>query len=472
MKLFNKLIFIVGATLIPICCCMALGKIKDQNLTESKAFSMLLDKANNSDTNAQYKLAVAYFMGRGSTISINNTDISNPLAKNYDKGTYWFKKATDLGDKMALFQLCSTYAGFNLFAKGKDSLGNVLKPYPDKAIQYCPKSKGGYDVLGDMFYKLENYSAAANYYKESIDNGNDWSQYKLAKMYFKGFGVEQNYTKAFNLVNQYVKKNIKSSNIKDGFYYKVPSDHDSIGAEPLYLLAQMYENGWGIGKNHSEALHYYFLATQVIDDSGKNVSKNLSAKKLVGFARQNDNQAIALLGSLGFLYGQCVPSYGIGGTYILANCPLPVNELKEKLVIAAKNGNALAQFVSGHASLYDWGKSFYTTQNVNIIDEANYWFLAAAKQGVLSAQISLCNNEFSALEPTKMYAWCKMVLYNKEKHPELYDSLTKYRSWAAYKYTQGMLKTMNHYPKITKKGEQTFNSYKKLYGDFVYELKQ
>lgn len=79
-----------------------------------------------------------------------------------------------------------------------------------------------------------NYSLAAEWYEESFKNGFTNAARKLGDFYFKGLGVKQNYTTAFN------------------YYLKVQENN----SEVCMILADCYSKGLGVEPNDEKMFEY------------------------------------------------------------------------------------------------------------------------------------------------------------------------------------------------------------------------
>lgn len=458
---------------------------KDAEPIQPKNFHAYLKKAINGDTKAQTMVGGYYLDGY----------YINP---DYSEAKYWLKLASKGGSKQANYSLCNMYSLEGILPRDNtktDVNNKKLTLDVNQAIKYCSSGKYYY-MLGNMFYKLKNYTSALKYFYLGKN------YFELSRMYFFGQGVEQDYKKAFYFLQKVVNRNFENSDLKDGFsppmYYP--------DAQSLYILATTFEGGIGTTQNHNKALHYYFLAAQSAGENAneanemKSVIKRLKREhspylrdviatqsivtnsydfgmpaliKLAEFADQKDIHAIALLGSLGILYGKC---YSSPNSPLI--CPISIERLHDLLEFAAEQGSPLAQYVLGKAIIYNWGLNNYPSTDPTVITAANNWFEKAAQQGSLLAQISICNNEYSSMTPQKMYAWCKVVLANKSKFPSAYKELTIFKNssiskggWLSINYTNNMLGTLSRNSNIVKDGERLFKSYWEAYGNHVFEEK-
>ena len=170
---------------------------------------------------------------------------------NIDKAIDWFKKAADLKSIEAMQYL----GDLNLHGEGIAIDGNSALEWYTKAIQIKPENRddtfslcGVRSRLIDLFYTgkiLEkNFAKAEEYAKEGIqflNNENSQSANNYTAIFLSdlgdiykagGFGIKQDYIKAFNYYTESANK------------WK---------ARPIIALGEMYQNGLGIKKDKQKA---------------------------------------------------------------------------------------------------------------------------------------------------------------------------------------------------------------------------
>lgn len=135
--------------------------------------------------------------------------------------------AAQAGDAEAQYKVGQIYA------KGKDVKKDLHKAYE----WYTKSADQGFGAsryeLGKMFADgngvRQNYYTAAKWYRLAATfNNNANAQFRLGELHFNGRGVEHDYGKAIQL------------------YTKAASQGH---AAAQYLLAAMYEEGWGVPKD-------------------------------------------------------------------------------------------------------------------------------------------------------------------------------------------------------------------------------
>ena len=114
-------------------------------------------EAQNGDTEAQYKLALLYYHGKG-------------IKQNYKEAAYWFRKAGSNGHNKAKFYIAS------MFADGKGV--------------------------------LQDNRIAAEWYWRAAEQGLPLAQYRLALIYRDGIGMEKDSDKAIFWLKKAARQNL------------------------------------------------------------------------------------------------------------------------------------------------------------------------------------------------------------------------------------------------------------------------
>jgi TPR repeat protein len=222
----------------------------------------------------------------------------------WEKGSC-VKQIDDIKSKVLYLTVISKHTQDNNFDIDIKNLLNLtnLDTINNVELQY---------YLAKMYYNgqgvSQDYSKAAHYYKLSADQGDADAQNNLALMYYYERGVKQDYKEASK-------------------YYKLAADQGN--AQAQNSLALMYDNGQGVDQNYEEAVKYYQLSA----DQGNALAQN-------NLASMYEN-------------GQ-----GIKQDY---------EEAERYYKLAADQGNALAQY--NLASIYEVKQ--------NYLDAIHYYKLAA-----------------------------------------------------------------------------------------------
>ncbi|NFS06722.1 hypothetical protein FDE99_02870 [Clostridium botulinum] len=92
------------------------------------------------------------------------------------------------------------------------------------------------NIIGEMYYKEQNYKEAMYWYKKASEKGNSTSMNKIGVMYYEGKGVEQDYKKAM-------------------YWYKKSSQEGNFTA--MSNIGFMYYNGQGVTQDYKKAMYWY-----------------------------------------------------------------------------------------------------------------------------------------------------------------------------------------------------------------------
>ncbi len=142
--------------------------------------------AEQGNAQEQYELATMYENGRG-------------VNKSIDDALKWFRKAAENGHVGSMVDLGWFYQN-----------GQYVKKDVEKAIAFYMKAadqgnshaQHNLAVLYDEGIDVpEDNELAVKWYKLAAEQGHYAAQLNLAVNYWKGEGVEQNYEKAWNLLN-------------------------------------------------------------------------------------------------------------------------------------------------------------------------------------------------------------------------------------------------------------------------------
>ncbi|KGO15524.1 tetratricopeptide repeat protein [Clostridium botulinum] len=92
------------------------------------------------------------------------------------------------------------------------------------------------NIIGEMYYKEQNYKEAMYWYKKAAEKGNSTSMNNIGFMYYEGKGVEQDYKKAM-------------------YWYKKASQKGNFTA--MSNIGFMYYNGQGVTQDYKKAMYWY-----------------------------------------------------------------------------------------------------------------------------------------------------------------------------------------------------------------------
>lgn len=206
--------------------------------------------AEDGDANAQLRMGMLYYSGKGVERSLedtfkwfsaaaqqNNPEAQFRLASMYEKGegikrsledaAEWYSKAAANGNETAA-RICGSrdnIIGLILSATNGDA---------DSQFRLGLK----YD-LGDE--TEVSYEGAAKWYKTAADQGDARAENNLGELYYSGRGVKQSYDDAFRC-------------------YSKAADKGHSNA--MYSLGWMYDHGQGTKKSKNDALRFYRLSAE------------------------------------------------------------------------------------------------------------------------------------------------------------------------------------------------------------------
>ncbi|WP_416899848.1 MAG: tetratricopeptide repeat protein [Minwuia sp.] len=239
---------------------------------EAEIFAVFLADAKEGDAAAQYKVAVAYYTGRG----VSKSDKI--------ESAFWLQKAADQGHKQAISRLAWHYRNGvgviqnlpqseELYKKAY-TLGVVGSSVPLAAIyrsgEGTPVEEGGQGRV------RENHTEAVRWALIAADAGIDRGQNLMGELYRDGVGVPQDFAKAlewfelsaeqdfalayFNASKIYRDPELEGfSDTEKGIrYLKLAADKGHAGA--MIDLALAYVEGTDVPQNYDLALEWYSKA--------------------------------------------------------------------------------------------------------------------------------------------------------------------------------------------------------------------
>lgn len=168
--------------------------------------------------------------------------------------------------------------------------------------------------LGIIHEEAQEYEQAYTCYLEAAYAGNKQGMYNVANMYHWGWGVDQNYQKAYEYFFQLYKEGYAGTAFYMGLYaengFVAEKDYrkavqyyeEGINEGDKYSaanLAKMFCDGVGVEVDYEKALEYYMLALVRGDDlayaaighmyeNGEGVKKDL--KKAISYYQQGAEQ--------------------------------------------------------------------------------------------------------------------------------------------------------------------------------------
>lgn len=235
-----------------------------------------LDK-NKSDAAAMTLVAEIFRDGSG-------------VRKDRAEAARWYKLAADLGNPQAQFQL----AAAALRGDGVPEDRKLAKSLLEKAA--AQGHAGAFYNLGIMAIDadIQDFKAAAAYFRKAADGGNMDGAYSLAVLYREGRGVPQDLKEAASWLRRAADDHIAAAEVELAImtFNGEGVVKDEAAAAKLFLraavrnnpvamnrLARLYASGRGVSKNQVEAVKWHLLARAVglQDDFLDGVLNNLTA---------------------------------------------------------------------------------------------------------------------------------------------------------------------------------------------------
>ena len=346
-------------------------------------FEDTLKKAEQGDADAQMRLAELYAEGK-------------IVEQNFKKALYWIKVSAERGNPIAQFGLGNLYwdeekgayvslpqdfkKAFYWFEKSAKQgnidakkmmgimldVGQGVTQDHEQALYWYNQADAICSIGLDFFYGSnapKNMEKAGYWLKKAFDkdcftkSSITEGYYELGFVYFKGYGVSQDYKKA-----KY-------------FFEKSINSNSRISSSSFYL-GEIYYQGLGIPKNTQQGIFYYLISVE------ENWSESQAKTKLIEILDNIDTSQIKnfeywlLLGvEMGYDYFE----------NSLASFHYRKKNYKKALYWyskVAEKGSIYAQYMLGE--LYDFGKG--TVENH---DMAVYWYKKSAEQGNVDAQYNL-----------------------------------------------------------------------------------
>lgn len=356
----------------------------------SKAFSYFDRVAEQKNDIAQYNLGLLYYKGQGvnrdAYKALNyfhlSADQNNPCAQNilglmYLDGSYLTRNSEEahklfsLAAKQNYADACNNLACMyqefhNETQENKEALNWLYLENNIPCLNIQNKWSYSYHEL--YASKKENDKEALTWFERAAELGSFSAQYNLGCMYYYGYGVNQDFHKAFK-------------------YFKAAAEQDNSSAQ--YNLGLMYAKGLWISKNSSEALKYFELAAY---------KDNVDALYQLGFIYYSGkyslvpvdtNQALIYFERAAML-GDANSWYELGLIHYKNNNYIIAQEYFNK---AAGEVHVDAMFMLGVMSLYsavrfDSYDNFFIN-SLNDLNQSFEYFMDAAKHGHEASRLAL-----------------------------------------------------------------------------------
>jgi TPR repeat protein len=178
-KIITKSVFCFGVFIFLLAMSSVSAFAKDK-------IDKVISRAEQGDAQAQYELASRYEKGEG-------------IKKNIDEALKWYRKAAENGHAGAQVDLGWFYQKGQFVEK---NIKQAIALYTKAANRGNPQAQLNLAVLYDGGVEVpEDNKSAVKWYKLAAEQGSEAAQLNLGVNYWKGEGVEQNYEKAWNILN-------------------------------------------------------------------------------------------------------------------------------------------------------------------------------------------------------------------------------------------------------------------------------
>ncbi|OUS36860.1 hypothetical protein A9R00_11340 [Oleispira antarctica] len=220
------------------------------------AFKWFKKAADLGDSDAQFNLGVIYTSGKG-------------VQQDYKEALYWYKKSADQGHVDAQFNLGIKYEfGEEGFQK---NMKQAIYWYQKAADQGNAEAES---KLGFLFERGEgvqqDYKEALYWYKKSADQGNSGGQFNLGLGYSQGRFVKKDTKQAFYWLQKAADQGLARAQFHLGLLYawergddkqalywlQKAADQGNSGGQ--FFVGDFYENGKaGLQQDHKKMLYWY-----------------------------------------------------------------------------------------------------------------------------------------------------------------------------------------------------------------------
>ena len=264
---------------------------------EQLSISELTKQANAGDPVAENELGVRYRLGNG-------------VEKDPSKAIPWFRKAAQQGFAKAYFNLGDAYYNgdgvsvddvtscvwFMLAAdagdpRGQQAIARTRKKVPPEGMVACEVLTASAYLQGE----LTNWDPirAAHWFTKAAEAGNGLACERLAYLYDRGLGVQQDKQKSINWLKRSADTGYPPALFELGMAYEagtaVPKNLDIASAlyeraartgqpDALLALGSLYAEGRGVKVNRQEAFMFYTLAADHGSTDGKQRAEQMETQ--------------------------------------------------------------------------------------------------------------------------------------------------------------------------------------------------
>lgn len=362
------------------------------------------------------------------------------LHTNTDEAKLLLEKAMEMGNEYAPYRLGLGYQNAEFAAEPdyKKAL-ELFELGAERGHLYSIELSGNYYRVGVGGEDEVAAEKAVKYLTQAIEMGSSYARVELAFCYEGGFGVEQDYQKAFDLYQQAAENNYPYANTKMAVYYEdgILGEENTAEAfknyqiaaeaglpDAMYHLGRYYKYAVGIPENPEEALKLFNKAAEAESAPGLTELAISYEQEYGGLAFDTVKiiEYMSKAAEMGYTYAQ----YKLGTYYYYGLVETDLNKAIEWFTKAYEQGYPYAALMLGEYYIYNMGGG-----------EAEYekafaYFKFAEEQGVISEGLGLCYEYGLGVEENETEAFKYYTLAANDNY-----TAAKYRLGLCYRYGRG-----------------------------------
>lgn len=362
------------------------------------------------------------------------------LPTNIEEAKQLLEKAMEMGNEYAPYRLGLGYQNAEFVAEPdyKKAL-ELFELGAERNHLYSIELAGNYYRVGVGGEDEVAAEKAIKYLTRAIEMGSNYARVELAFCHEAGFGVEQDYQKAFDLYQEAAANNYPYANTKMAVYYEdgilgeentaEAFNNYKIAAEAgipdaMYHLGRYYKYAVGIPENPEEALKLFNQAAEANSAPGLTELAICYEQEYGGleFDASKVLHYMSRAAEMGYTYAQ----YKLGSYYYYGLVETDLNKAIEWYTKAYEQGYPYAALMLGEYYLYNvgGGETEY--------DKAFAYFKFAEEQNVISEGLGVCYEYGLGVEENETEAFKYYTLAANDNY-----TAAKYRLGLCYRYGRG-----------------------------------
>ena len=199
----------------------------------------------------------------GNSFAQNNLgfmyDYGIGISKNHNEAFKFYKLSVTQENVAAYVNLATMYQHGECINANMNQAFKLCKVSAEKGFSYAQNG------LGNLYYSIEQYTSAVEWYKLSVNQNNNLGQKNLAEMYEGGLGVEVNHIQAINLYKLSASQGNQSAKSKFKLLFKKIKDNSTIFEDMCEKYFE-YDKLKGKIKEQDEELTEYRACTCGTED--------------------------------------------------------------------------------------------------------------------------------------------------------------------------------------------------------------